>query len=281
MKLHYIFFGTPQISAVILEKLIGGGMPPVALVCNPDRPAGRKQILTSPPTKELILKRGTQIEILQPEDLKSISYKLKAFQPDFFIVAAYGKIIPSEILSIPSLGAIGVHFSLLPKYRGASPLQTAILNGETETGVSLYLLDEKIDEGPVLISRKVKIGEKNFAQLSQELAELSAEMLMELIPAFLSGKVKPMLQDHSPATYTKKFTTADAFVEPQDLGAAEAGDKEKAEAVLRKIRALNPEPGVWTMRGTKRMKLLDAEVQNGKLVLKEIQIEGQRPQRVQ
>jgi methionyl-tRNA formyltransferase len=278
--MRYIFFGTPQIAAVILDKLIQAGMPPLALVCNPDRPFGRKQILTPPPTKALIAERGAQsVEILQPEKLDSrFASRLSRFRPDFFVVAAYGKIIPKEILELPRLGAIGVHFSLLPKYRGPSPVQTAILNGEKETGVSVYLLDEKVDAGPVLLSQKLNIDEKNFTRLSQELADLSAEMLIKLIPEFLESKIKAIPQNHTLATYTRKFTSTDAFINPQDLEAATGGDEKKAEAILRKIRALNPEPGVWTLRDGKRIKLLAAEIQNDRLILKKIQIAGQKAQ---
>lgn len=279
--MRYVFFGTPQISAIILEKLIDSGIPPTILVCNPDRPTGRKQKLTPPPTKALIASRAPQVQILQPEDPKIISDKLKAVQPDFFIVAAYGKIIPKEILNIPRLGTIGIHFSLLPKYRGASPLQTAILNGETETGISLYLLNEKMDQGPILAQSKLRIANEFYPELAEKFANFAAEMLINLLPEFVAGRVTPIPQDHNQATYTRKFTAADAFVEPQDLEAAEAGNEEKGIIIFRKIRALNPEPGVWTERNGKRMKLLSAEVQNGKLVLKEIQFEGQKPQCIQ
>lgn len=286
--MRYIFFGTPQISAVILGKLIDAGVPPAALVCNPDRPAGRKQILTPPPTKELIVNRKLQIEILQPEKLDTdFANRLRQFAPDFSIVAAYGKILPKEILDVPRLGTIGVHFSLLPKYRGASPLQTAILEGERETGVSLYLLDEKMDEGPILTQSKVQIGDRGFPELSEECANLAGDMLIRLLPEFVTGKIVPKPQDHSQATYTRKFIGRDGFVEPQDIEAAEAGDIEEAEAILRKIRALNPEPGVWTngnlvdgklqTAGDKRIKLLEAETENGRLKLKKIQVEGGKP----
>ncbi len=278
--MRYVYFGTPQISAVILGKLIDAGMPPVALVCNPDRPAGRKQMLTPPPTKALIVERGARgVDIFQPEKLDSrFTFHISRFEPDLFIVAAYGKIMPKEVLDIPRLGTIGVHFSLLPKYRGASPLQTAILNGEVETGVSLYLLDEKMDEGPVLAQSKVQIANRGFSELSEDCTNLAGEMLTRLLPEFVAGKTALQPQDHNQATYTRKFTTVDAFVEPRDLQAAESGSKEKANAILRRIRALNPEPGAWTTRDGKRMKLLNAEIQNGKLTLTAIHFEGQKPQ---
>lgn len=258
-------------------------MPPLALVSNPDRPAGRKQLLTPPPTKALITNRHlNSISILQPEHLDAVFLNsLSRLRPDFLIVAAYGKIIPKEILAIPPRGAIGVHFSLLPKYRGPSPLQTAILNGETESGVSLYLLDEKVDAGPLLAQRRLSIAGYTYQQLVEKFAHTAAEMLIQLLPEFIAEKIKPLPQDHTQATFTRKFTAADARVEPLELEMAEAGDKEKAETILRKIRALSPEPGVWTMRGGKRIKLLDAEIQGNKLVLRKIQLEGQKPKYIQ
>ncbi|MBI2594734.1 MAG: methionyl-tRNA formyltransferase, partial [Candidatus Colwellbacteria bacterium] len=135
---RYVFFGTPRFAAIILEKLINTGIPPVALVCNPDKPVGRKQVITPPPTKTCILKQESRIknkiQIFQPEELGMIRDSLFTLQPDVFIVAAYAKILPKKILEIPRLGTIGVHPSLLPKYRGPSPIQSAILAGEEETG---------------------------------------------------------------------------------------------------------------------------------------------------
>lgn len=217
--MRYVFFGTPRISAVILERLLAAGMPPLALVCNPDRPVGRKQTLTPPPTKSLLLERGApDVKIFQPEKIDpEFARRLSELAPDLFLVAAYGKIIPKKTLAIPRLGTIGVHFSLLPKYRGASPLQTAILQGEKETGVSLYLLDEKMDEGPILAYRKSQIPNRNYTEISEAFANMAGEMLIRTLPEFLAGKITPAPQVHAEASYTRKFTTADALVEPQTL----------------------------------------------------------------
>jgi methionyl-tRNA formyltransferase len=140
--MRYVFFGTPRFAEIVLRKLLDAGMPPVALVCNPDRPVGRKKIVTSPPTKTLATNNRTPIEILQPEKLdEAFMEQLQTLRPDFFVVAAYAKIIPKAVLAIPRLGTLGVHPSLLPKYRGASPIQSVILNGERETGVTIYAMD--------------------------------------------------------------------------------------------------------------------------------------------
>jgi methionyl-tRNA formyltransferase len=281
--MNYVFFGSPEFAAIILRKLIEAGMPPTALVCNPDRPVGRKQIVTPPATKRVISEGGlvNSITLLQPEDLKAISSKLKAYHADLFIVAAYAKILSPELLAVPKFGALGVHPSLLPKYRGTTPIQFAMLNGEKETGVTIYVLDPKVDNGPIVANRKAPIAHRTYTELMQELAELGGDLLVEVIPKFLKGEIKPVPQDGSQATYTKKLKTEDGFVPLRVLRSAESGGRE-AETVWRKIRALNPEPGVWTIdeRG-KRVKLLEAEVRDGKLVITKIQEEGKLPRKVE
>src|ERR1700690_3293179 len=141
--MKYVFFGSPRFAAIVLQKLIDGGIAPAAGVCNPDRPVGRKKIVTPPPVKTLVVSTSSEIDILQPEKLDDMFTKrLAAIEPDFFVVAAYAKIIPANVLAIPRLGTIGTHPSLLPKYRGASPIQAALLGGDAKTGTTLYLMDE-------------------------------------------------------------------------------------------------------------------------------------------
>jgi len=277
--MKFVFFGTPEFAAIILEKLINAGYVPEAVVCNPDRPVGRKKIITPPPTKVLAEKYG--IKIHQPETLANSKFEIRNSKLDFFVVAAYSQIIPKEILSIPRLGAIGVHPSLLPKYRGSSPIQSAILNGDEETGVSLYLMDDKMDHGQILSQRKLEFPISNFqfSILYQKLSELSADLLIETLPKFLNSEIKPLFQDESQSTYTKKFTTEDGRVDPEDLSAAQNGASlEKAIMIERKIRALNPEPGVFTFINEKRVKLLEAKISKGKIVIIKTQIEGKKPQ---
>jgi len=151
-----IFFGTPIFGAIVLEALTKSEFKPIAIVTEPDKPVGRKQILTPPPVKETAIKYD--IPVLQPESLSTYQLiNLSAYQPDLIIVAAYGKILPKEILDISRLGSLNIHPSLLPKYRGASPIQTAILNGDKETGVTIILMDEKIDHGPIVAQRQWEI----------------------------------------------------------------------------------------------------------------------------
>ena len=217
--------------------------------------------------------------LLQPEKLdRTFMENIRVLQPDFFVVAAYAKIIPSAILEIPRLGTLGVHPSLLPKYRGASPIQSAILDGEPETGTTIFVMDTEMDHGPILASQHMPIAsDKTYSGLEEDLAELSGELLVSAIPAFLGGKITPKPQDHARATYTKKFETIDGFVEEKELDAALDGDAAASVMAMRKIRALNPDPGAWTIRGGKRVKLLKAKIEGTTLVLIEIQIEGERP----
>lgn len=285
--MRYAFFGTPEFAAIVLEKLISAGFPPSLLVCNPDRPVGRKKIITPPPAKQSILEQDESIregiEILQPEKVREIEATLRNSNFDFFVIAAYGKIIPKDILEIPSFGTIGVHPSLLPLHRGSSPIQSTILNGDKETGVTLYMVDALVDHGPILEERKLEsydIDSVTYPALHDALAKLGAEMLIHLIPKIGKERVTLSPQDEIKATFTKKFVTEDGFIDEADLEEAMNGNKEKAVVIDRKIRALNPEPGVYTVRKGERTKLLEAELRGDTLVLKVIQVAGKTPQRV-
>ena len=269
--MKYIFFGTPRFAVTVLQNLIAADFPPVAIVCAPDKPVGRRQILTPPPVKQFILDNGSDIDILQPETLKNngaLVEKLNSYGADVFVLAAYGKIVPKEIFSIPPHGTVVVHPSLLPKYRGATPIQSAIIAGEKKTGTTLFIMDEEVDHGPIIAQKDTDMDEKNYLQLGDGLANISADLLIHALPNYLPGIIIPKPQDHSAATLTKKFSAEDGFVDLKN---------EDALSVIRKIRALNPEPGIWIRWNDKRVKLLDAELENGKLHLKKIQVEGKMP----
>ena len=272
--MKYIFFGTPEFAAIILDKLMAAGLPPAAVVTNPDRPAGRKKILTASPVKlTAISRRLAAGNILQPEKFDEVfAEKIKSYAADIFIVAAYGKILPKWLIEAPAKGTIGVHPSLLPKYRGPSPIQSAILAGEKITGATLFLLDEQIDHGVVLADSQILISNsETYQTLMEKLAEASGNLLIKTIPDFLDGKITPRPQAESQATYTKKFKTEDGYV---DL------DKDDPEMVWRKVRALNPEPGVYTIKDGQRLKILEADLISGKLVLKKTQLAGKLPKEV-
>lgn len=279
--MKFAFFGSPEFAAIVLDKIISAGLVPDILIANPDRPAGRKQVLTPPETKKLISARelSSQVKIFQPEKPALVISQLEELSADFFVVAAYAKIIPKSVLAIPRLGTIGVHPSLLPKYRGATPIQSALLGGEKKTGVALYLMSPGVDDGPVFTERELAIlPHDNYMTLMPRLAELGGEMLAELIPRFLSGVPEPKPQDESEATLTKKFTSDDGFIDENELARAMGGENGLAFSLHNKIRAFYPEPGAWTKKSGMRIKLLESEFQNGALKLLRIQKEGKKPE---
>lgn len=273
--MRYVFFGSPKFAEIILKKLIDAGMPPVAVVCNPDRPFGRKKTLTPPPTK--IIAAAHNIAVLQPETLDAAFIEtLRECMPDVAVVAAYANILPKEVLAVPRLGVIGVHPSLLPKYRGATPIQSVILAGEAVTGTTLFIMDERVDHGAILATRNIQLTARDtYETLLEKLAVASGDMLIATLPRFIAKEIIPRPQNEDEATYTKKFTAEDGFV---DL------HKDAPEHIWRKIRALNPNPGVYTFEendGKKtRVKLLDAELRDGKLIPTLIQYEGKKPRRL-
>ena len=268
--IKYVFFGTPEFAAIILDQLIKSGLIPVAIVTNPDRPVGRKKLITPSPVKVA----AGNISVLQPENLDATFIEnLKNFNAEVGILAAYGKIISPAVFKIFPKGIIVVHPSLLPKYRGATPIQTAILNGDKETGAALFLMDKKIDHGYIISNFQVSIfNDDNYETLMKKLAVVSADLLIKNVPKYLNGEIEPLPQDESQATYTKKFSTEDGRVNL---------DKDEPELIWRKVRALNPETGALTLLQAqgklKRMKILEADLIEGKLVLKKIQFEGEKP----
>ncbi|MGB9609182.1 MAG: methionyl-tRNA formyltransferase, partial [Minisyncoccia bacterium] len=203
--INFVYFGTPLFSKIVLEKLINNNYLPLALITNPDRPVGRKKIITPPETKKLILEKKLEnkIKIFQPEilDEKFIN-SIQNLNPLFGIVCAYSKIIPGNVLNIFKKGVLGVHPSLLPKYRGPSPIQSAILNGEKESGTTIYLLDDKMDHGPILIQEKINIENLDYQTSSLKLAELGGDLLVKILPDFIENKITFVPQDENLATYT-------------------------------------------------------------------------------
>jgi methionyl-tRNA formyltransferase len=272
--MRFAFFGTPQFAATVLEKLIAKDLVPDTVVTNPDRPVGRRKVVTPPPVKQVLMEQDEsvreRIRLFQPEHSKELPL-IPGGPYDFFVVAAYGFILPKELLALPRLGTVGVHPSLLPRHRGASPIQATILQGDREAGVSLFLVDEKVDHGPVIARETLDgydVASMHYRELHDVLAELGGNLLVRTLPEFIEGNITPKAQNESKATFTKKFTADDAFV---DL------EKDAPETVWRKVRALTPEPGVWTRRDGKRMKILDADYRGGKLVLRRTQMEGELP----
>lgn len=258
--LKIVFLGTPEFGAIVLEGLIKANFRPVLVVTEPDKPTGRKQIITPSPVKIVAQKHNVPVR-------HSMS-NIAELQPDLAVVAAYGQILPKEILEIPKYGFLNVHPSLLPKYRGPSPIQTAILNGDTETGVTIMLLDEKMDSGPILTNNKLQITNyKTYAELHDELAELGAKLLIKTIPEWIEGKIKPQAQDETRATYAKILKREDGLIDW----------KKPIDYIDRQVRTLNPEPGTYTLYNGKVLKILKTEIIDNKLMIKEVQLEGKKP----
>lgn len=257
-KLKIIFLGTPEFGAIILEKLAETNFKPLLVITAPDKPVGRKQILTPPPIK--VIAQKYKIPILQPDKILDSKFKIQDSKPDLIVVAAYGQILPKEILDIPKRGSLNVHPSLLPKYRGASPIQYAILNGDKKTGVTIMLMEEKMDRGPILNQRTLEIeAEETSTTLHRKLANLGAGLLMETISKWMQGMIKPRPQDDAQATYTKILTREDGRI----------NWKKTAKDLEQEIRAFDYWPGsftFWEKRdGTMvRIKILKARVLKSK-----------------
>ena len=254
-KIKVVFMGTPEFAVPPLKKLIEEGYDVKLVVTQPDRPAGRGKKLTPPPVKVVAEKAG--IPVYQPEKVKEneeLKRKLSEINPDVIVVAAYGKILPKWLLDLPKYGTINIHASLLPKYRGASPIQWALLNGEEETGVTVMKVIPKLDAGDIISQRKVKIEKEDNAQtLHDKLSKVGAELLSETLPLYISGKLKPVPQKEEEATYCPQIS--------KEMGRIDWN--ESAERIFNKIRAFTPWPSAYTTFKGKRLKILKAEPVKG------------------
>lgn len=243
-----VFFGTPEWAVPSLVALEAtDGIDVVAVVTNPDRPAGRGYKLRASPIKERAIELG--LDVLQPERVRNAAFSewFRDARPDVAVVVAYGKILPAELLAVPSFGFVNMHFSLLPAYRGAAPVQHAVMDGARMTGASIMVLTEGMDEGPVLATTEVSIGPTETAgELGARLAEIGAGLLVETLPRYLEGSLQPVLQDDAAATYAPKISSEQARIE----WSADAGQ------IVDKVRALNPSPGAWTTLRGERLKIL-------------------------
>jgi methionyl-tRNA formyltransferase len=256
-----VYFGTHDFSATILETLIKSGLFDIKLVITqPDRPVGRKKEIQASSVKLIAQKYNLKID--QPETLKNYILETTA---DLNITCQYGLIIPKTILEAALRGSINVHTSLLPKYRGASPIQSALINGETETGVTIMLMDEKMDHGDILKQIKVPIAEHDtYETLSNKLLTLAPKLLIETINEYINGKIIPQIQKHEEATFCKEFTRDDGHIDPAKT----------AQQIYNLYRGLTPWPGIWTIWRDKRLKLLkikptEVAIENGKLLAKD------------
>ena len=230
-----VFFGTPDFAVPTLEALIEAGRKPVAVVTRPPRPAGRGQEVSEPAVAETAREHG--LDVLQPERVRDEEFleRMRALEPDLFVVVAFGQIFPAELLELPKLGSVNLHASLLPKYRGASPIQSAVAAGEKKTGVTTMLMEEELDAGPILLQEEVEIRRSETAgELSERLAKVGARLMVETLERLADGKLKQRKQREESASYASKFSKDDGRMN----WALEA------EELYNRMRALDPWPGM-------------------------------------
>ncbi len=289
--------GTPDFAVPVLDALCSGGHDVAAVYTRPDRPAGRGRRLSPPPVKVYAEQNG--IPVIQPASLsgEETIETLASLEPQAMVVAAYGRILPPEMLRIPPVGVLNVHPSLLPRYRGPSPVTEAILNGESKVGVTVMLLDEGMDTGPILAQKETNVSPEETAdQLTRRLFALGAELLTEVLPAWEAREIKPVPQNEDEASVTRLYKREDG----------ELDWSLPAEYLARRLRALHPWPGCFTHWEGRLLKVIRGRaveedaveaaigrvvapgrageytvgVATGKgvLVLDEVQLEGRRPQ---
>ena len=249
-ELKIAFLGTPEFAVPILEKLIQSRYKPIAVFCAPDKPVGRKQILTPPPIK--VIAQKNNIPIYQPENVTDFKLQITSLNPDLIICAAYSLILPKEVLAVPKFGYLNIHPSLLPKYRGPSPIQYAILSGDKETGVTIIKMNEKIDAGPILKNQRLNIKNQRYTtpKLSEKLSEMGANLLLEILPDWITGKIKPEPQDESKATYTKIIKKEDGLINWQ----------RSAQEIERQFRAFTPWPGAYTRIMNNKSRIMNLKI---------------------
>ena len=249
-----LFAGTPDFALASLRALCDSGVTPLAVFTQPDRPAGRGRKLKASPVKEFAL--SNKIAVHQPESLKDtdVVKKISELKADLIIVAAYGLILPQAILDLPKHGCLNVHASLLPRWRGAAPIQAAILAGDEETGISLMQMTAGLDSGPVFAQQSVRIGDTESAgELLDRLALLGGEMLCEQLPDILDGKLEAEPQDENSVTYAGKIRKSDAAM----------NWRKSATELLREVRAYKPVPGAFFDLDGEQIKCWSAEIADG------------------
>lgn len=269
-KLRVVFFGTPSFAVPVLEKL-AQNFQLVGVVTAPDQKVGRKQLLTPSPVKlasSEVVWRGCKV--LTPAKLdKEVAEQIQSLEPDLIVVAAYGKIIPQAILDIPKYGALNIHPSALPKYRGPSPIQAAILNGDKESAMTVIKMDQEMDHGPIISTKEIILSDQDtFGSLSKKMFEEAVALLVKIIPDFVAGKIKPVAQNHAMATFCATIKKEDGYFEITNPPSAEELD--------RMIRAYYPWPNAWT-----RWSFDSTQDKNGKIVKFYpgglVQMEGKKP----
>ncbi|MDU9417475.1 methionyl-tRNA formyltransferase [Staphylococcus lloydii] len=251
---NIIFMGTPDFSTTVLEMLIAEHNV-IAVVTQPDRPVGRKKKMTPPPVKEIAVKHG--LPVYQPEKLTQSEEldHLIALDSDLIVTAAFGQLLPESLLEAPKLGAINVHASLLPKYRGGAPIHQAIIDGETQTGITIMYMAKKLDAGDIIAQRAIDIEkEDDVGTMHDRLSFLGADLLKETLPAIINGTNNRQPQDDSKATFASNISRDDEKIDWQ----------QPAEVIYNHIRGLSPWPVAYTIMDDANMKLYAAHIVSNK-----------------
>jgi methionyl-tRNA formyltransferase len=260
MMIRIVFMGSPDFAVPALQALAGlGGSQTrpyniVGVVTQPDRPSGRGMTLTPPPVKVAALELG--IPVIQPEKLKQPEalQQLQAWKPDLIVVAAFGQILRANVLDLPKYGCLNIHASLLPRHRGAAPIQAAILAGDAETGITIMKMDAGLDTGPMLRQRAIPIeAEDTGGSLFEKLSKLGGELLLETIPAYISGKLTPQPQPEAGATYFGMIKKEDGLLD----------FTRPAVELEHRIRAFHPWPGTFMLWNNAPLKIHKAHVVKG------------------
>lgn len=241
---NIVFMGTPDFSVPILKNLVAEGYNIVGVVTQPDRPKGRKKTLTPPPVKVEAEKHG--LKVLQPEKIRNEVEEVLALNPDLIVTAAFGQILPKELLEAPKYGCINVHASLLPELRGGAPIHYSILQGKDKTGITIMYMAEKLDAGDILTQVEVEITERDtVGSLHDKLSVAGVKLLSETLPMLLEGKITPQKQDESKATFASNIKREQEKVDWSKTG----------EEIYNQIRGLNPWPGAFTTLNNSLLKL--------------------------
>ncbi len=253
-NLRTVFMGTPAFAVSTLRTVLTSGVNLVGVYTQPDRPKGRGNVLTPPPVKVLAQEHG--IPVFQPFKLREPAAveELRRLAPDLVVVVAFGQILPKSVLEIPRHGCINVHASLLPKYRGASPINKAIMDGESVTGITTMLMDVGLDTGPMLVKKSIPIGEEETAgELHDRLALLGAETMAETLDRLFAGTLAPQPQDDALSTYAPMLKKEDGRIDWS----------RPAREIHNQVRGLDPWPGAYTFLRGETLKIARTAVENG------------------
>ncbi len=264
-NINFAFWGTPEVASTTLGELINAGYIPSVVITNPDRPAGRGLALTPSPVK--ILAEKNNIPVLTPEKIDTeFTLLLSTYSIQLNIVVAYGNILPKSIIDMPVHGTLNIHYSLLPKYRGAAPLEGALLSGDTVTGVTIQKMVYKLDAGDIIATKEVPIStEITKDDLREVLIKTGAQLLIQIIPEYISGNIEPIPQDESLSTHIGKIKKEDGLINISD----------DANTNYNKYRAYSGWPGIYLIdENSKRVKITKARLESGRFVIERIIPEG-------